>query len=72
MAGPSAGTSAALSAALFLAVFLGLQVFKPLLTSNEKFIVLGGAISSLLFFFALTVRAARASDAVAASASLLY
>jgi len=50
---PSATQTTILSALLFLLTFSVLRLWAPLFASSEKYTILGGFVSSLLFFFTL-------------------
>lgn len=55
---PSRDTSAIVSLVLFLATLGGVFYFADLLASTSQLTLVGGFVSSLLFFFGLTVRSA--------------
>jgi len=48
---PPAGTSALLAGLLFLIILSGLEIWAPKLRSTPQLTIVGGFISSLLFFF---------------------
>jgi len=48
---PSAGNSSLLAGLLFLITLSGLQIWAPILASTPQLTIVGGFISSLLFFF---------------------
>ncbi|KAL6062666.1 Dolichyl-diphosphooligosaccharide--protein glycosyltransferase subunit KCP2 [Balamuthia mandrillaris] len=50
---PSHTTTAILSALLFVLTLSALSLWAPVLASTERLTIVGGFISSLLFFFAL-------------------
>lgn len=69
---PSALQTVVVSALLFVLTFSALRIWAPTFASSEKFTILGGFVSSLLFFFSLLVPSPLLSIPYHSSASVAH